>query len=280
MKLRNPYSPIPAKLVEVIEESPTIKTFRLVPEEEFEFSAGQFIELTVPGVGEAPFTPSSSPFEKDFLEVTVMRVGRVTSALHDSRPGEILGIRGPFGKPYPLEEFEGKDVLIVGGGVGLAPLRALFLTLVQEKERYRRIIFCCGARTPRDLIYKEFLLDKWQKEFEKNKVCFRITVDVGDESWKGKVGLVTTTLENLDEVMEDTSSSPAVVCGPPVMMKFTTLKLLEIGFKPENIYLSMEKNMSCGMGKCGHCMMGHYYVCKEGPVFPYHKIKNFPNIWE
>jgi len=275
---KNPYQPRPAKLTEVIEESPTIKTFRLIPQEEFTFEAGQFIELTVPGVGEAPFTPSSSPFEKEYLEVTVMRVGRVTSALHNLQPGVMLGIRGPFGNPYPLEKFEGKEILIVGGGVGLAPLRALFLTLVAEKEKYKKIVFCCGARTPKDLIYKESILEKWPKEYS-DKVCFRVTVDQGDENWKGRVGLVTCTLENLEEEIADVSQSIAVVCGPPIMMKFVTLKLLDEGYKPANIYLSMERNMSCGVGKCGHCMLGPYDVCKDAPVFPFGKIMILPNIW-
>ncbi|NOZ64766.1 MAG: oxidoreductase [Caldiserica bacterium] len=276
---RNSYLPVPGELVKVVEETPNIKTFRIVPEEEFSFQAGQFIELTVPGVGEAPFTPSSSPFEKEFLEVTVMKVGRVTTTLHALEPGVKLGIRGPFGKPYPLDVFANKDVVIVGGGVGLAPLRALFLTLMEEKEKYKKIIFCCGAKTPEDFIYKESILDKWHKEFS-DKVCFRITVDQADEKWKGNVGLVTTTLDGVNEEISDFDKSVAVVCGPPVMMKFTTFKLLEIGYKPESIYLSMEKNMSCGLGKCGHCMMGPYYVCKDGPVFPYSKLKNMPKIWD
>ncbi|MCD6219500.1 FAD/NAD(P)-binding protein [Candidatus Calescamantes bacterium] len=277
--IKNPYLPIPGNLTEVIEESPTIKTFRIVPVEEFTFQAGQFIELTVPGVGEAPFTPSSSPFVKDFLEVTVMKVGRVTKALHELKPGVTLGLRGPFGQPYPLNLFAGKEILIVGGGVGLAPLRALFLTLMAEREKYKKVVFCCGAKTPEDFIYKDSILDKWQREFSE-KVCFRITVDQGDEKWKGKVGLVTTTLDGLEREISDLASSISVVCGPPVMMKFTTFKLLEIGYKPENIYLSMEKNMSCGLGKCGHCMMGPYYVCKDGPVFQYSKLKNLPKIWD
>ena len=150
----NPYLPIQAELTDVIEESPTIKTFRLVPQKEFTFQAGQFVEVTVPGVGEAPFTPSSSPYEKEFLEITVMRVGRVTKALHELTPGAKLGLRGPFGQPYPLHEFKDKEILIVGGGVGLAPLRALFLTLMAEREKYKKVVFCCGAKTPQDYIYK------------------------------------------------------------------------------------------------------------------------------
>jgi len=265
--------------LQVIPETPQIKTFVLKLENHFEFNAGQFIQLTVPGVGEAPFTPSSSPYEKEKIEVTVMRVGKVTSALHTMQEGDVVGIRGPYGNKYPIEEWKNKEILIVGGGVGLAPLRSLFLALTRNIENYKKIVLCYGARTPKDIVYKEAILDKWQKEFS-DKVSFRITVDEGDETWKGRVGLVTTTLDGIDEEIKNITESVSVVCGPPVMMKFTTLKLLDVGYTPENIYLSMEKNMSCGIGKCGHCQLGKYLVCRDGPVFTYEQLKDIPVIWD
>jgi len=278
--MRNPYQPIMAKVDRKEVESPAITTFGLVPEKPVEFQAGQFVEVTVQGIGEAPFTPSSSPYEKGRMDVTIMNVGRVTSTLHEQiKVGDSVGIRGPLGNPYPLDEFKGQEILIVGGGVGLAPLRALFLSLTHDLSRYKKITFCCGCKTPQDYIYKGSILQKWPKEFSE-KVCFRITVDKGDADWQGKVGLVTTTLDGVNEEIEDLSACKVVVCGPPIMMKFTTFKLLEIGCKDSNIYLSMEKNMSCGIGKCGHCMMGPYYACKDGPVFTYDKIKDLPNIWD
>lgn len=272
----NIYKPIKCEVVDVIEESPTIKTIRVKPEEEFTFQAGQFISLTVPGIGEAPFTPSSSPFEKNFIEVTVMKVGRVTEKIHQLKKGDIVGIRGPFGKPYPLDKFRGKEILLVGGGVGLAPLRALFLALLHTINDYKKVIFCCGARTPKDYIYKKQIFEEWQSLCEKLPLSFRITVDKKDENWKYMEGVVTCTLDNLDM---DVGNGVAVVCGPPVMMKFTTLKLLEIGFKENQIYLSMERKMYCGVGHCRHCLIGNLFVCKDGPVFTYEELKDKPNIW-
>lgn len=264
------YLPIEARIEKIIRETPEIKTFLLSPREPLKFEAGQFVQLTVPGVGEAPFTPSSSPYEKEVLEVTVMNVGRVTEALHKMKEGERLGLRGPYGIGYPLNEFKGKEILIVGGGVGLAPLRSLCLALLHDIDRYKKILLCYGARTPKDLIYKKGL-KRWGRE---ERVELRITVDKGDRQWKGRVGLVTALLDNLSLGLKN---SIAIVCGPPIMMKFTTLKLIDLGYSPENIYLSMERNMSCGLGQCGHCMMGRYYVCKDGPVFKYSQIKEIPN---
>ncbi len=271
----NPYTPIKTEVLDITTESPTIKTVTLKPEQPIHFKAGQFIEMTIPGLGEAPFTPSSSPFEKSKMDVTIMKVGKVTDKVHELKKGDIIGLRGPYGVEYPLSEFQDKEILLVGGGVGLAPLRALFLALVHETDKYKKILFCCGSRTPSDIIYKESVLKEWQKL--NKKIKFRITVDKGDSEWKGSVGLVTTTLDNLDVNIKN---SVAVVCGPPIMMKFSTFKLLEVGYKKDQIYLSMEKNMSCGFGKCGHCRLGNYYCCKDGPVFRYDKISDIPEIWD
>ena len=276
MMIDNPYLPVKTEVLEVIEESSNIKTFRLKPESFLHFKAGQFVEVSIPGKGEAPFTPSSSPYEKDKLEITIMKSGRITSMIHSLKKGDIVGLRGPYGKEYPLSEFEGKEILLVGGGVGLAPLRALFLALVHDIEKYKNVLFCCGSRTPSDIIYKDCVLDKWQN-LDKKRVELRITVDRKDDSWKGNVGLVTTTLNNLDINLKN---SVSIVCGPPIMMKFATFKLLEVGYKPDQIYLSMEKNMSCGVGKCGHCRIGIFYACKDGPVFRYDKISHIHEIWD
>lgn len=272
--MKNPYQPIESEILEVIEESPTIKTFVLRPKEEISFLTGQFVEMTVPGIGEAPFTPSSDPKEKEKMDVTIMNVGRVTKRLHALKPKTKVGIRGPYGKGYPLDEFEGKEVLIVGGGVGLAPLRSLLYALFNEIGRFKKIALKYGARTPKDIIYKKEIKE-WAGTGK--KVDVKLTVDEGDRSWKGKVGLVTTLLDNIDV---DLKNSVAVVCGPPIMMKFTTFKLVDIGYAPKDIYLSMEKNMSCGIGKCGHCRIGTYYACKDGPVFTYDKLKGLPEVWD
>jgi NAD(P)H-flavin reductase len=263
----NPYLPIPGKILNVIEETPNIKTFILKLEQTIPFEAGQFVELTVPGVGEAPFTPSSSPFSLEKLEMTIMKVGRVTNALFDLKPGDSIGMRGPFGQRYPLEKFEKKEVFIVGGGVGLAPLRSLFLALAHDINKYKKIYIRYGARTPQDIVYK-YLLPEWKRWIG---VDLLQTVDVGDKTWKGRVGVVTTIL---DKIPLKLINSVAVVCGPPIMMKFVTIKLLEAGFAGENIYLSMEKNMSCGIGQCRHCRMGKFLTCKDGPVLTWEQIKD------
>jgi NAD(P)H-flavin reductase len=269
----NPYLPVGAVIEKVVEESAAIKSFALRTDEPIRFRTGQFVELTVPGAGEAPFTPSSSQYAEGMLELTVMAVGGVTRALHAMRPGQRVGVRGPYGHGYPLEAFEGKWVLICGGGVGLAPLRSLLLTLRHDIERYRRVSLRYGARTPADIIYKAEV-ERWQRD---GKLDVKITVDRGDDRWKGAVGLVTTLIEGS---VDDPSRSVAIVCGPPVMMKFTTFTLLDVGFAPRDIYLSMEKNMSCGIGKCGHCRLGTYYVCKDGPVLTYEQVKDFREVWE
>lgn len=273
---KNIYEPVKCSVTEVITESPTIKTVVLKPEKEFSFLAGQFASLTVPGVGEAPFTPSSSPYDREKLEFTVMKAGRVTDEIHNLKAGDVVGVRGPYGKPYPLDYYKGKEILLVGGGVGLAPLRALFFALMETVDNYKRIVFCCGAKTPEDYIYKDKILDEWHGFCSKFPLSFRITVDKKCPDWKHGEGVVTKTLDGLDV---DISNSVAVVCGPPIMMKFTTLKLLEIGYKDPQIYLSMERKMYCGVGHCRHCLIGDLFVCKDGPVFTYDQLKGKPNIW-
>jgi NAD(P)H-flavin reductase len=269
----NIYRPLRARLEDVIEESPLIKTFVLIPEKEFVFSTGQFIELSVDGVGEAPFTPSSSPLVTDKLEVTVMKTGYVTNIMHQLKPGAVMGIRGPYGRGYPVTNFEGREVLILGGGCGLAPIRSLLFALEHMKDDLEKVILCYGSKTPTDCIYKPLFsrLNSIEK-FE----AYR-TVDMSEEGWDGPVGVATTLLGKVKVKIEN---SVAVVCGPPIMMKFGTIRLLEMGYRDDQIYLSMEKNMSCGLGKCGHCMMGEFFVCKDGPVFTYKEIKHNPEIWK
>jgi NAD(P)H-flavin reductase len=203
-----------------------------------------------------------------------MKAGRITGLLHQCNKGQKVGIRGPYGKGYPIDDFADKEIYIVGGGVGLAPIRSLFLTLVAKIKNFKSVVCRFGAKTADDFIYKDTLFGSWQNI---NGVDIKLTVDEANGDWGGNVGVVTTILAPDDM---DIKNAVAVVCGPPIMMKFVTLKLLEFGFGDENIYLSMEKNMSCGIGKCGHCMLGKYYVCKDGPVFTYQQIKNYPNIWD
>ena len=272
-KCSNPYRPIAADVLDVITETPTIKTIRFRPEEEIAFQTGQFVEITIPGVGEAPFTPSSRPSVKDIMEVSVMKVGKVTDKIHELKTGDKIGVRGPLGTGYPVDDFEGKEVLVVGGGCGFAPLRSLMYELFDRSGKFKKIFFRGGCKTPKELVYR----DETAKWSDQHGVDFKLTVDHSDEEWAGNVGVVTTILEGLEM---DYANGIAVVCGPPIMMKFATQKVLELGFKENNLFLSMEKNMSCGIGKCGHCRLGIYYACKDGPVFTYDKIKDFPEIWD
>ncbi len=273
-EMKNPYAYTEAEILNVVDETANIKTFTIRPKEAIVFRAGQFMDLTLPGIGEAPFTPSSNHNVKATLDFTIMSAGRVTKLLHQAKKGDTVGVRGPYGLGYPLDKFRSKEVFIVGGGVGLAPLRALLYALFNEADQYKKIILKYGARTPKDIVYK-VEIDSWRAKAK--HVETEITTDIGDESWNGNVGLVTTILK---KESVDVNNAVAIVCGPPIMMKFVTFKLLDIGFKDSDIHLSMEKNMSCGIGKCGHCRIGPYYACKDGPVFTYDKIKDLPNIWD
>ena len=260
-------------MLDVITETPSIKTIRFRPQEPMSFKTGQFFEITVPGVGEAPFTPSSRASIQDVFEVSVMRVGKLTRAVHELKPSDIIGVRGPMGNGYPLDSFRGKELLVMGGGCGFAPLRSLMYSLFDMSGQFKQLYFRGGCKNPSEFLYRREI-ESWG---ERKDLNLQLTVDKGDESWKGNVGLV---LNILDSVKIDYKNGVVIVCGPPVMMKFGTKKLLEMGFQEDNIYLSMEKNMSCGIGKCGHCRIGTYYACKDGPVFTYSKIKNFSEIWD
>ncbi len=270
--MNNLYSPIQAQIEEIIKETPTNKTFVIRPEAPIRFKAGQFMQLTVPGMGEAPFTPSSSPAVTEKMEITILKTGTVTDVLHTMQAGDNVGLRGPFGKGYPLDKFENKEVLVVGGGVGLAPLRSLILAMFEDMGKYKRLSIKYGAKTPEELLFRTSF-DEWSK---KPQTDLTVTIDVPAPGWEGKVGLVTSLLDDVDV---DKPNSYVVSCGPGIMLRFVTYKLLEIGFEPEQIYLSMNRKMSCGVGKCGRCEVGPYYLCKDGPDMNYAKIKDVPNVF-
>ncbi|MCB4757377.1 MAG: FAD/NAD(P)-binding protein [Elusimicrobia bacterium] len=269
----NPYHSVRSEVLDVITETPTIKTIRFRPARPISFRTGQFVAVSIPGVGEAPFTPSSQPSISDVLEVSVMRVGKVTERIHQLKKGDIIGVRGPLGAGYPLNEFKNKEILILGGGCGFAPLRSLMYSFFEMSGQFKKLYFRGGCRAPGEFLYRKEM-EGWASRKDLN---LELTVDKGDESWKGHVGVVTTIL---DSVEMDFKNGVVVVCGPPIMMKFGTKKILEMGFREENIYLSMEKNMSCGIGKCGHCRLGTHYCCKDGPVFKYSAIKHLSEIWD
>ncbi|OQX89542.1 MAG: hypothetical protein B6D65_02635 [candidate division Zixibacteria bacterium 4484_93] len=278
--MKNIYYPYKAELTKIKDETSNIKTFFLKLSQPLTFKGGQFMQLSAPGIGEAPFTPSSEPGEVDEMTITILKTGRITDYLHEKvKPGDILGLRGPFGHGYPTHLFDGKTVLVIGGGVGLAPLRACLYALFGEcYDRVNRISIKYGARSPYDLVFR----DEYEEWAKKEKVDMSISIDRPHPEWeKGAfkfdgvsqtVGLVTVLLDNLDVDIENTY---AVSCGPEIMLKFVTYKLLDLGFKPEQIYLSMNRRMSCGVGKCHRCNIGPYYLCKDGPDMCYADIMNY-----
>jgi NAD(P)H-flavin reductase len=272
---RNPYMPIRATIDSIVDETPEIKTLGFQPEEPVAFRAGQFVELAVPGIGEAPFTPSSSPAVTERMEITIMRVGRVTNALHEMSVGDCVGIRGPYGQAYPLEKFSDREILIVGGGCGVGPLRALLFALFEDLDSYRRILVRVGARSPHDMVFRDAASNRWNQG---EKVDVLVSVDHSEPGWTGPVGVVTNILDpsHLDCHPE---CGVAVMCGPPAMMKFVSKSLLQRGYAPQDIYLSLERNMSCGLGKCGHCRLGPYHICYDGPVFHYGQLQALPEAW-
>jgi len=269
----NVYLPHIAVIEKIIDETPDITTFHFnfkeeKLREEFTFEAGQFGEFSVLGIGEAPFCISSSPTRHDHLEFTVQRVGRVTNALHRLGVGDEIGFRGPYGNSFPLDYMGGKNLVFVGGGIGLAPLRSLVWNVVDNRNNYEKIFILYGARSPADLCFR-YDLDTWSRD---QSINIMTTVDMGDAGWTGKVGLVPDVLE---EVAPSAENAVAVVCGPPVMIRYTFRVLEKLGFKLEQVVTTLEKRMKCGIGKCGRCNIGNIYVCRDGPVFTYAQIKSF-----
>jgi len=269
--VNNPYLPKLATIQAVKPETPDTTTFTLKLDEAAERAAfrhrpGQFLELSVFGAGEAPFCISSSADDRDELEVTVRRLGRVTSALHEMGVGGQVGVRGPLGNSFPFDEVEGKHALFVVGGLWLAPLRPQIVDMYRERDRFAAVTVLYGARTAEDLVYKDEL-EQWQQAEE--MACL-LTVDVATNGWTGNVGVVGTLLQ---QVKIDPASTVVFVCGPPIMIRFVMQDLVSLGFGDDNIVTTLERHMRCGIGKCNHCMVGDKYICKDGPVFTYGQMK-------
>ncbi|HME31127.1 MAG TPA: FAD/NAD(P)-binding protein [Terriglobales bacterium] len=264
----DPMLPMSYRIQRVRQETDDTFTLELLPEdsgERFSFAPGQFNMLYVFGVGEVPISISSDPDDAPMLKHTTRVVGTVTKAMRKLKHGETIGIRGPFGTHWPVEEAAGRDVVIVAGGIGLAPLRPALYRLMAEREKYRKIVLLYGTRTPEDMLYRHEL-EQWRGKFD---LQIEVTVDRAASSWRGNVGVVTTMIPRAPF---DPSNTFAMVCGPEVMMRFTVMELLKRGVVPERTYLSAERNMKCGIGFCGHCQYGPTFVCKDGPVFAFPRI--------
>ena len=269
----NVYLPHIAVIGKTIDETYDTKTFHFTFKdeklgEEFTFESGQFAFVSVLGIGEAPFCISSSPTRRDRLECSVRQVGRLTRGLHRLGVGAEIGFRGPYGNSFPLDFLKGKNLVFVGGGIGLAPLRSLIWNVIDNRDKYGNIDIIYGARSPADLCFR-YDLEAWDKDKTVNMVT---TVDKGDEEWVGRVGLVPIVLE---EAAPSAQNAVAIVCGPPIMIRFTFPVLEKLGFTPEQMLTTLEKRMKCGIGKCGRCNIGNLYVCRDGPVFSYAQIKGF-----
>jgi len=268
----NVYLPSRALIEQVSDEIADVKTFRWRFEDAAEqaafrrFRPGQFAQVSVFGAGEFPLSLPASPSEQDFL-FTVRSVGSCSAALHRLRAGDVFAVRGPYGNGFPMEQYRGKDLVIVAGGIGLIPLRSCIVYALAHREEYGRVLVIHGARTPRDLMYLPLLEDLRRS----GQIEVHLTVDRALAGWTGNVGVVGSLLAK-PEVRLPVGNSIAFVCGPPVMFRFAIRDLLAMGMQGKDIVSTLERYMKCGVGKCGHCCIGSAYVCTDGPVFTYEQI--------
>jgi sulfhydrogenase subunit gamma (sulfur reductase) len=274
--MKNIYVPFPMEVKKVLTEDPgkTLRTFDLgfvqeKDKKDFQYMPGQFCEFSILGKGESPFGIASSPTEKDFLRFTVNRTGSVTNEIHYLQEGDMVGIRGPLGNWYPVDKFKGENVVIIGGGFAFTTLRSLLIYLLAHRSEYGDITVIYGARNPDLLIYKDEIAE-WEK---RDDLTLHLTIDQQVDGWNKNVGFVPT-------VTKDIAPSPekawVVLCGPPIMIKFTLPVLSELAFPDERVYTSLERRMKCGIGKCGRCNIGSKYICIDGPVFSFGEIKENP----
>jgi NAD(P)H-flavin reductase len=262
----NEFTPILAHISRIKEETYNVRTYYLDVPNYSKYIPGQFNMLYVPGIGEVPISISGT-FD-GLIAHTVRFVGSVTNTFRNLKVGDAIGVRGPLGNGWPVEDFKGFNVLIVGGGIGLAPLRPIIQHVANHRWEYKKLTILYGARTPADLLYK----DEFSNYERIPNTEFLVTVDKGDETWKGHVGVVTKLIP-LVEI--DPENTVAFVCGPEIMMKFTVLDLMKSGIPPNRIFISLERRMKCGIGLCGHCQLGPFFICRHGPVFSYWKVKKY-----
>ncbi len=275
----NIYQPCLMEVVSIRDETADVKTLRLKFKNETErqtffskYRAGQFGEYSYFGDGECTFCVASPPTRQDYIECTFRKAGRVTRSLYTVEVGETIGFRGPYGNTFPVEQWYGKSLLFIAGGIALPPMRTVILNCFDLRDKFKDITILYGARTVDDLVYKDELKD-WGSLKDVNLV---LTVDPGGETpdWKGKIGFVPTVLTDMKVASENTA---AIVCGPPIMIKFTMPVLTQAGFTTENIYTTLENRMKCGLGKCGRCNVGSVYICKDGPVFSLAQLNAMSN---
>jgi sulfhydrogenase subunit gamma (sulfur reductase) len=275
----NPYLPRRAKIESIKQETSgerIIKTFKVVIEdgayrEGFQHKPGQCAMLGINGVGESMISIASSPTQKEFLTFSIMKMGKVTSAIHALEAGEMITIRGPYGNKFPLEDWHQKNIITIGGGIGQAPLRSVIQYFLDKRSEYGKLNIIYGARTTADLCYREDLFELEQRK----DIRVHLSIDVQETGWDRFVGFVP---DNVLRIKPSPENAIAITCGPPVMIKFVIKNLLDLGFSDHQIYTTLENRMKCGIGKCGRCNVGSFYVCKDGPVFSYETLKQLPEI--
>lgn len=268
----NAYIPRLAKIIQIKAEvsgARPIKTFRtqFLNKNDFSFRCGQAAMLSVFGKGESMISISSSPHIKDYLQFSILKMGRVTFALHEMESGDIIGIRGPYGNSFPIEDWKGKNLIFIGGGIGLAPIWSVLHTALDKKEEYGDLLLIYGARTSKDLVFKEEL-----KELKKI-MTVHLSVDVEEPGWEEFVGFVP---QNVTDKKPSPKNAITITCGPPIMIKFVIQALKDLEFEDAQIYTTVENKMKCGIGKCGRCNIGMHYVCKDGPVYSWAELKKLP----
>lgn len=273
-KAKLTFSEYRVKAARILSARPVSKTEKyfeiaLANGESLDHEPGQFVMVSLSGIGEAPISVSSSPTKRSSFELVVRSAGRLTQALHRLEAGDSLGIRGPFGKGFPVRIFEGNDLLFVAGGLGIVPLRSLINFVIDNRRDFGKVDILLGCKTPADLLFDEEI-EEWSKRVD---VAFNCTVDRSDPDWKGNVGLITALIPG---VTIDPIRTFAVVIGPPIMYKFVLVELVKKDIPANQIYVSLERHMKCGVGKCGHCQIDGLYCCQDGPVFSYDTIKNVP----
>ena len=274
--MNNPYIPKTAKIIAIRDEASgerPIRTFKVALQNgnNFNHRPGQCAMVGILGIGESMISIASSPNQEGFLEFSIMKLGKVTSALHACEAGDTISLRGPYGNGFPISDWKGKNIVTIGGGIGQAPLRPIVQYILDNRGDFRQLDIIYGARTSSDLCFKEELFELEKRD----DVKVYLSIDIEEEGWTRFVGFVPT---NLLEIKPSPENTIAITCGPVVMIKFVIKNLLELGFSDQQIFTTMENRMKCGIGKCGRCNVGHLYVCKDGPVFSYATLKDLPEF--
>ena len=271
--------PVMMRIISKKDLTPDVRFFQTVPTKEYryenlDYKPGQFMSLSIPGAGDAPFSITSSPTRKGIVEFAVRKVGRFTEKLFSLKDGDLVGLKGPFGNGFEINKFLGKDIIIVAGGLGAAPLRSLLLYIMDNREQFGKLTYLYGARNVEDMLYKEDFFEL----LKSLQIDLHLIVDDDNKGFEDKVnkGRVPELFQTLEKI--DPDNTVAAVCGPPVMYKFVVEELLKLGMYKNDIFLSLERRMKCGVGKCGHCIIDYVYTCIDGPVFTYWDVLHMKDL--